>query len=1012
MVTVLAAVSNWWCLDVAGAAAAPGVSQDEPAPAEARPVVETLAPPVVLTPAAAEVAGVANPCLSLSGEWRFHPSPPPEFVDPQHDTSAWKTIQVPGEWFMQGFTVPGNTAAGYRRTFRVPGDFANARLKLRFDAVYSDATVWLNGHLLGRHLGGFTPFEFDVTDCVQPGSENTLALAVKRESVADLKMTTFGTAYIRTPLGGILRKITLRAVPAVHLASCNVATQFDRDYRDATLRVTLDVANQSDRKVDDVELTFLLLDPQGKPVAVSPGRVSLPAIEAGGGLQHEVSIPVAAPAAWDCEHPNLYRLTCRVLEGGKPLEAVCRRVGFRQVEVRGRQLFVNNRPVKLRGVCRHERHATLGRSLTPELWRKDIELFRAANINLIRTSHYPPPEGLLDVCDELGMFVESEAPFHHAQFILEPEYRRLTVRQTAEMVEHHRNHPSVLIWSLGNEAPWSPNFEASAEMVRELDPTRPRLFSGGDHYLKKLGPTPVYRQLEIGSFHYPGPGGLAARLDRATRPMLFDEYCHLNCYNLREQATDPGIRDDWGHCLVGIWERMYAHEACLGGALWGGIDEIVFPPSGPPAGWGAWGLIDAWHRRKPEHWHAKKAYSPVRVQAAQGPLPAKGEPIRVAVANRHDFTNLSELDIRWRLGDQSGKTAADIDARASGVLLVQPAQPPRDGDVLELEFHSPRGFLIDTYRLTLGKPTPPPLPCPALKTGGKLRLDRNEDAIVATNDRVAWRWDARTGMLCEASLDGRPILAGGPHLMLLPRMRENYRQTMLDEAKHRPFTAPCSEWEATAVAAEATEQGVELRVDGHYREAEGSYRIELDPSGNMVVHYRFAAREKIDPRQIGLVMDAPRALDTVAWRRQGLWAVYPSDHIGRIEGCARATRGNGEQTVDPRRQPDWPWALDATALGTNDFRATRTSVHWAALYQSGGPGVVVDGNGRQAVRTWLDGQRVRLLVADYSVGSGETFLVSRSFWKPHLLKEGSIVEGRVHLRLTAIPPNVSLPTPH
>ena len=992
------------------------VRADEPETASA--ATAGVADPVpILTPRAEQIPGVATPSVSLSGTWHFHPSPPAKFFAPEFDAGDWATIQVPGEWYMQGFTVPANTAAGYRRTFDVPGDFAGMRIKLRFDAVYSDATVWVNGYEIGHHVGGLTAFEFDVTEHVQPGTENTLALAVRRESVADLKMTTFGTAYIRTPLGGIPRKITLSAVPPIHLAACHVATTFDADYRDATLEVTLKVANQGEQAIDKTQVAFSLTDPEGKQVDISPSQVALPTIESGVQVCQQIAIPVSAPTPWDCEHPELYVLTCRVLVNGKMQEVVRQRVGFRQVDVRGRQLFVNNRPVKLRGVCRHERHATLGRSLTPELWRKDIELFRNANINLIRTSHYPPPEELLDLCDELGMFVEVESPFHHSQYILDPDYRALTLQQTAETIEHHRNHPSVLIWSLGNESHWSPNFEASAEMVRRLDPTRPRLFAGGDHYTRKYKPTAIYRELEIDTKHYPGLKSIDSSLNNTKRPMLFDEYCHLNCYNLREQATDPGIRDDWGNSLLAIWERMYAHEACLGGALWGGIDEVVFPPSGPPAGWGEWGLIDNWHRRKPEYWHAKKAYSPVRITTTALPLPAEGEPICIAVANRHDFTNLNELDIDWTLGSQSGTvTDTDIPPRKPGQFLVKPVQQPQDGDILELNFHSPRGFLVDTYRLTLGRPSVPSSPALSPEAQQKLRVARSGDTIVVSNDSFVWKWNAETGLLREATLNGHTVFCDGPHLMVLPRKTENHQQTYMNEEKLQPFNDTCTEWKADSVEVEETETGVELRVEGGYREANGGYRVEIEPSGCMAIHYRFAVSEKTDPRQIGLVLDLPRSFDSLAWRRKGLWTVYPSDHIGRLEGCARATRDDDWPSVGPRELPPWPWSLDSTALGTNDFRATRTSVLWASLGSRSGQGVLVDGAGRQAVRVWLDGDRVRLLVADYSEGSGETFLVSRSFWQPHLLKAGSVVEGCVRLRLTATLPTVCVPfsqsTPH
>ena len=212
----------------------------------------------VLTPFPKQVLGVDAPSQSLSGTWRFAPAPSPDFHAADTDDSGWARIGVPGEWMMQGFTVAPDTAAGYRRRFTVPADWAGHRVKLRFDAVYSHATVWVNGQEAGRHMGGFTPFELDVTDLVKTGGANVLAVAVRKESLTDQKFTTFGAAYAATPMGGISRKVTLFAVPTLHVASLHVATTFGRHYRDATLRAMLEVRNQGSREVRGAKIRLAL----------------------------------------------------------------------------------------------------------------------------------------------------------------------------------------------------------------------------------------------------------------------------------------------------------------------------------------------------------------------------------------------------------------------------------------------------------------------------------------------------------------------------------------------------------------------------------------------------------------------------------------------------------------------------------------------------------------------------------------------------------------------------------
>ena len=214
----------------------------------------------------------------------------------------------------------------------------------------------------------------------------------------------------RTDVGGITRKITLFAVPPVNIALLDVTTTFDKTYTDARLTLDLEVADEGLADVNDTVVTFALRDPLGKLVGLPATRFSLGQIKHGSTIKKTVDIPVAAPMKWDSEHPNLYQLGCDLNVDEQKLESVSRRVGFRQVEIRGNEFLINGIPTKMRGASHHEAHPTRCRVLTPELWRRDVELFRECNINYVRTTHYPAPEEFLDACDELGLFVESEGP--------------------------------------------------------------------------------------------------------------------------------------------------------------------------------------------------------------------------------------------------------------------------------------------------------------------------------------------------------------------------------------------------------------------------------------------------------------------------------------------------------------------------------------------------------------------------------------------------------------------------
>ena len=197
-----------------------------------------------LTPCPVSVSGVSEVKCSLNGTWKFNPTPSGEFW--KSDTSIgadWDKIQVPGEWVMQGFSVPENFAACYRRHFKVPLSWKGQRIKLRCDAIYSDAKVWINGAEAGEHEGGFTPFELDISDFLEPGGENTIVIMVKSESFSDV--LSLGSRYAQHPLGGIRHKIYLFCVPELNIASLHVSTVFDKEFSNATMQVMLDIANES-----------------------------------------------------------------------------------------------------------------------------------------------------------------------------------------------------------------------------------------------------------------------------------------------------------------------------------------------------------------------------------------------------------------------------------------------------------------------------------------------------------------------------------------------------------------------------------------------------------------------------------------------------------------------------------------------------------------------------------------------------------------------------------------------
>jgi beta-galactosidase len=338
-----------------------------------------------------QVKGVAEPVISLNGHWKFSMDPPPAFWEQEVDFSRWHDIQVPGECQMQGFAIRHDKPTVYKREFRIPGDFAGQQVLLVFHGVYSYARVWVNGTFIREHFGGFTRWECDITRHAIPGNKNTLTV----EIVDRTDDVSYASGYAKHQIGGILRDVEMMALPGLHFSEFFLETDLDGHYRDAELKIGYELSTSSDAAV-----SVTLFDAGNRPVACSE-------------LEHaprqgKITLQVEDPLKWDAEHPRLYTLVTNLSDGKDMLMSRTDRVGFREVEVAENRLLVNGRPVKLRGANRHDIHPLLGRMTTPELDRQDVLLAREANMNFIRTSHYPPSENFLRYCDEYGIYVEDE----------------------------------------------------------------------------------------------------------------------------------------------------------------------------------------------------------------------------------------------------------------------------------------------------------------------------------------------------------------------------------------------------------------------------------------------------------------------------------------------------------------------------------------------------------------------------------------------------------------------------
>lgn len=889
----------------------------------------------ILIPIPASVTGLRDPILDLTGTWLFAPLPPNEFWRKDFDSSKWSQVMVPNEFEMLGFPISPDVEYPCRKTIHIPDEFANHRIFIRFDGVYCYARVWVNGVFVRNHSGGFTSWDAEITDHVQPGTSAELVVGITDQS----DNISQGSYYAKHPIAGILRNVRMFAVPKSHLIDLAVIASLDHKQAGAiSLKAMI-----SAQEISGARLHFTLRDPSDQIVALEPA--SEPVISPENPLVHELH--VRSPKPWDSEHPNLYRLQIALLLNGRIIETVERLIGFRSVERIGNQLLVNGQPVKLHGACRHSIHPLYGRAVPPEFDEKDAILFREANINFVRTSHYPPTETFLEACDRHGIYVEEETAVCWSRASSSnPDLREQFLGQFREMITRDRHHACVLFWSLGNESNWGPNIAVEKQYAKRHDPSRPTIFSYPDTVPMATSAYDIY------SKHYPD---VHSNLDSNTYPLLNDEFAHIPCYNLDTLRRDPGVRNFWGESIQRFAENFLAADGCLGGSIWAGIDDVFLLPDGP-VGYGEWGIIDGWRRRKPEHWLTRKAYSPIRIhEAAPLPLPTPGTALQIPIRNAFNHTNLNEIEMQWAVGAESGRIApTDIAPHRSGFLRIPPRrwQP---GEKLQLQFRS-HGSLMEQIDLQIGSAPRPPW----RSASGKVSLvDRVNDTLV-TGPQFTVTVSKQTGLIANASWNQEPVLQGGPFL----------------DIGGGAITA----WQLTKSEVKIVENRVIILSDGEGKAVEGisgisvQFEIEIDGGGLITTRYRVETKSS-DYSSLGIAYLLPKSFNTLAWKRRALWSRYPDDHIGRPEGVAKMQAAHPMPAY--RQEPAWAWSQDMgdsflwgksgfNTGATNDFRSLKPNIVWASLSsRDGKTRVHAEADADAAVRASLQSEAICFSLYNY-----------------------------------------------
>ena len=751
----------------------------------------------------------------LNGTWKFHYSPDPAsrptgFERRGFDDRSWADIAVPGNWELQGFGMPiysnaeypfafdpanphppraGNPVGSYRRTFTLPEDWAGRRVLLHFDGVDSAFYVWVNGTRVGYSEDSRTPAEFDITGVVVPG-ENTLAVEVYRWSDG-----SFLEDQDMFRLSGIFRDVYLWSRAPVYVRDFENRPALDAAYRDGTLDAWVAVRNTG-RSAAAAAVRFELFDEQGR--AVGPASTRRLSVKAGAEARAGFRVPVRAPLKWTADAPHLYPVLLTLLDGsGKVLEVIPTRVGFRTIEIRNARILINGQPALFKGVNRHEHNPDLGHYVTHEEMVRDIELMKQHNVNAVRTSHYPNTPEWYDLCDLYGLYVIDEANIEshgygddvNNRLANDPAWKAAHLDRIARMVERDKNHPSIVIWSMGNEAGDGPNFAAGYRWLKARDASRPVHYCGstargGSH-------------ADINSFMYLPPGTVVERAkQRPTMPLILCEYSHAM------GNSSGGLKE--------YWDVFYAGTNAQGAFVWDWIDqgirqpvpEAYRRPGGPDtfmAYGGYWedragvandgtfcqnGLIGADRRPHPGLMAIKYVYRNIHV------TPVNLAAGRFTVENWFDAVNIKDVaEGAWEVTQDGVRVASgplpeiDLAPRQHRELTVPlPAIAPAPGAEywLNLSFTlksderwAKRGHEIawEQWKLPLQEAAPAPAPAP--EPGRPLRIVTSSPYVRMSGQDFALVFDTLNGHLVSYSYKGRPLVTRGPRLDFWRPMTEN-----------------------------------------------------------------------------------------------------------------------------------------------------------------------------------------------------------------------------------------------
>ncbi|GET25966.1 glycoside hydrolase family 2 TIM barrel-domain containing protein [Prolixibacter sp. NT017] len=908
---------------------------------------------------------------SLDGMWKFHFSKnpaerPKDFYKTNFSDGKWASVKVPGVWQLEGYGKPiylnnrypfhpdypahpplvnanADPVGSYRTTFDVPKNWDGREVFIHFGGVKSAFYIWLNGKKIGYSQGSMTPAEFNLTPFLKKG-KNVLAVEVYRWSdgsyLEDQDMWRFS---------GIFRSVYLYSTPLEHLEDFFVRSGLDDRYETGIMHITAKVRNSSDENHEPATVVAYLYNEQGQLIGDGPIAQSntITDIPAGTDGIAELYAKVPNVLKWTAETPNLYTVILELKNSkGKVLEAARSTTGFRNIEIKDGVLLVNGVPVKLKGVNTHEHDPFNGRAMDYKWIEKDLKLLKQANVNTVRMSHYPHDPRYYYLFDKYGMYVLDETNLE-AHGMLErellpgsdPRWTHACVNRIARMIARDKNHPSVIIWSLGNEAGHGENFAQMASYARTVDPSRPI------HYEQ------MNSVADMISHMYPTPQWLQqlASDPNIHKPIFMCEYAH-------SMGNSTGG-------LTTYWNLINHYKNLIGGCIWDWVDQGLYKKDAKGKMFWAYGgdygddpndanfningFVSPDRKPNPAYYEVKHVYQYVTFKA--GDL-NRGE---VLVHNGYYHQNLSGFDVKWTL-TQNGKTIQSgvidtLTTPANGwARLHLPIEQPKleagseywlnlNLTLKKNKFWADKGFTLawDQFKMPWAVA---PATTPGKANGKAVQVKQTDDAITLTGASFAMTISKENGSLESYTSKGKSLISGPLNPNFWRAETDNDRAGWRGELN--AWKGAGSERKVTDVKlSQPDNQPVVVTVGGTLPVGQSTWQLKYTVYENGVVQVNQTLTPVGDvPAYIpvvGMSLRIPKEFGTMTWYGRGPWENYSDRQTG-------ANVGLYSGLVDSL----WTNYVRPQANGNRD------GVRWVRFTNKNGQGLMVVGQSPLSVSAW------------------------------------------------------------